>query len=107
MDTGDVLDSAAGGWWYPVVVMALVIVGAVWKAVFHFDPNRQGETVLPPWMLTSGAALAALPFIVRLLVDGEVGEGTFGLCVVVVLAGMSVATTFKQQAAASRRPPQP
>lgn len=105
MDARDVLDSAAGGWWYPVVVIALVIVGAVWKAVFHFDPDRPGETVLPPWLLTTGAALAALPFLVRLLVDGEMGEGTFGLCVVVVLAGMSLMTTFRQQSAASRRPP--
>ncbi|MGW0365834.1 hypothetical protein [Streptomyces sp. NPDC002990] len=107
MDARDVLDSAAGGWWYPAVVIALVIAGAVWKAVFHFDPDRPGETVLPPWLLTGGAALAALPFIVRLLAVGDMGEGTFGLCLVVVLAGMGLATTFKQQAAASRRPPRP
>lgn len=107
MDARGVLDSAAGGWWYPVVVLALVIAGGVWKAAFHFVPDRLGETVLPPWLLTSGAALAALPFIARLLMDGEVGGGTFGLCVVVVLAGMGLTATFKQQAAASRRPPQP
>ncbi|MFF8382143.1 hypothetical protein [Streptomyces kanasensis] len=107
MDARDVLDSAAGGWWYPVVVIALVIAGAVWKAVFRFDPDRPGETVLPPWLLTSGAVMAALPFVVRYLADGETGGGTFGLSVVVVLAAMSLATTLRQQAAASRRPPRP
>lgn len=66
------VDSAAGGWWYPVVVITLLIAGADWKTVFHLDPDRPGETVLPPWMLTSGAALAAMPSIVRLL-DGRRG----------------------------------
>jgi hypothetical protein len=105
VEARDLLESAADGWWYPVAVIALVIAGAVWKAVFRFDPDRPGETVLPPWLLTGGAALAALPHIVRVLADGEVGEGTFGLTLVVVLAAMSLAVTFRQQAAASRRPP--
>jgi 4-hydroxybenzoate polyprenyltransferase len=107
VDAKAILDSAAGGWWYPAVVVGVVLASAIWKA-FHFNPDRPGETILPVPVLTGGAVLAAVPFFGQLLVHGTMPEPAPGLFLLVFLAAMSLATSLKQQLRETdRRPPQP
>jgi len=94
VDTEALLDSAAGGWWYPAVVIGLVVAFAVWKGM-HFNPDRPGETILPAPVLTTGAVLAAVPFIGQLLLNGAMTKPAPGLYLLVVLAAMGLVTSIK------------